>query len=201
MNGTRVRKINSDKAMEGALKSIILILSIFFLNSCSRTFILSGQSERYEKSIRNLNSIGKSKECRVTVKSGFTFVTDSLAVQNDLLIFRSLHSDSIMTLDFKEVTSIYYDDHWAGFFEGGLLGFAIGFSVGYVTLPEWRDFGGAEHYSPQTGGCCIGTLGGIAGATFGGVHGVTKMYEISDDTSSVDTAQSFNLFRYLEENN
>lgn len=93
-------------------------------------------------------------------------------------------STDTLSVPFRNVTSIYFFDRRDGFIQGALIGGAIGFPVGYVLLQDWTDFGGATHHSPETGGCCLGAVGTIAGAIPGAINGTQKTYTLKEDGSA-----------------
>lgn len=169
------------------MRFVIFLLLLAAFTSCTRTFILTKNDAQYTKAIENINNVGKDRECKITVNGGYTFTTDSLFIVNDSVFYKKAAIDSLSSIPLSKVTSIYYTDHSDGFGSGSLLGMAIGFPVGYLTIQDWTDVGGATHHSPLTGGCCLGALGFSMGGTFGAIRGAKRIYELTPDSLQSDS--------------
>ena len=119
------------------MRAAAIIIGLTFLfTACSRSFIVTKDDPYYDLRIKRMNSIGSDTECCVGFRDGQNFETEYLHIANDSIRLVEIGKPDTLVVPFRDLSSIYYIDHWDGFMRGGLLGAAIGFPVGYILLPE-----------------------------------------------------------------
>lgn len=170
------------------MKNLILIAMFIVLTACSRSIIVTRDDPYYDLRIKRMNLVGSKFDCSVGFKNGRKVETIFFKIDNANFKYVEQEKSDTLIVPFSDVTSIYYIDRWDGLFHGALIGGFIGYPVGYILLPDWRDFGGALQHSPETGGCCIGGIGTIAGSVWGVSYGSLKQYTLEQDsTNSTDS--------------
>ncbi len=175
------------------MKFYLPFIVLLFTSVCSRSFIVTQDDPYYDLRIKRMNSIGSDTECSVSFSDGRNFETGYFHIANDSIRLVKKGEPDTLAAPFKDVTSIYYIDHWDGLIQGGIFGGAIGFPVGYILLPDWRDFNGTVQHTPETGGCCIGGIGIIVGSIAGVSYGTLKAYELGQDSiGQKDTLATWN---------